>query len=412
MLATLAVGRSNVTGLLTGEDVMATAAAMRALGATVTVAPDGTATIDGAGLGALAEPSSVIDYGNAGTGVRLTLGIVAGHPIAATFTGDASLSRRPMGRVLDPLRQMGATVVAREGDRLPLSIRGPRTPAPIRYPLPVASAQVKSAILLAGLNAPGETTVVEKVPTRDHTERMLAAFGVELRREETADGTAITVPGRQRLSPSDVTVPADPSSAAFLIVAGLVVPGSELLVREVLLNPSRTGLLETLKEMGADIAVEGERDAGGERIGDIRVRASRLTGVTVPASRAPSMIDEYPILAVAAAFAEGRTHMPGIHELRVKESDRLAAVADGLAANGVACETGEDFMTVTGRTGRVGGGMVRTHLDHRIAMTFLVMGCAADDPVSVDDHTPIATSFPTFMAMMREAGADIVTEGA
>lgn len=412
MLATLAVGRSNVSGLLTGEDVMATAAAMRALGATITVNADGTATVDGAGLGALCEPDRVIDYGNAGTGVRLTLGIVAGHPIAATFTGDASLSRRPMGRVLDPLREMGVTVVAREGDRLPLSIRGPRTLAPIRYRLPVASAQVKSAILLAGLNAPGETTVVEKAATRDHTERMLAAFGVELRRDETAEGTAITIRGRQTLAPCDVTVPADPSSAAFLIVAGLVVPGSELLVRDVLLNPSRTGLIETLIEMGADLSIENRRDAGGETIGDIRVKASRLAGVTVPASRAPSMIDEYPILAVAAAFAEGKTHMPGVHELRVKESDRLAAVAEGLSANGVACETGEDWLTVTGRTGRVGGGVVRTHLDHRIAMTFLVMGCAADDPVTVDDVAPIATSFPTFLSIMRQAGATIEAEGA
>jgi 3-phosphoshikimate 1-carboxyvinyltransferase len=412
MLATLAVGRSHVTGLLTGQDVMATAWAMRALGAIVHLDEAGNAQVDGAGLGALAEPDHVIDYGNAGTGVRLTLGMVAGHPVAATFCGDASLSRRPMGRVLDPLRTMGATVVAREGDRLPLSIRGPRTLAPIVYRPPVASAQVKSAVLLAGLNAPGETTVVERVPTRDHTERMLAAFGAEVRREETDEGLAITVTGQPTLTPCDVTVPADPSSAAFPLVAGLIVPDSQVRVPDVLLNPARTGLLATLGEMGADIAVENERPAGGERIGDVRVRASRLKGVTVPAERAPAMIDEYPVLAVAAAFAEGPTHMPGIAELKVKESDRLAAVAEGLAANGVGVDVGEDWLTVRGRAARIGGGTVATHLDHRIAMSFLVLGLAADEPVRVDDHAVIATSFPGFVPLMTGAGATIVTEGA
>ncbi|RAI04367.1 3-phosphoshikimate 1-carboxyvinyltransferase [Acuticoccus sediminis] len=409
MMATLAVGRSRIDGLLTAEDVMATAAAMRAMGATI--AMDGEqVVVDGVGLGALAEPETVIDFGNAGTGTRLTMGIVAGHPIAATFVGDASLSRRPMGRVANPLREMGALVVARSGDRLPLSIRGPQTPAPIEYRLPVASAQVKSAILFAGLNAPGETTVIEPVPTRDHTERMLAAFGAKVTRTPSPDGLRITVTGRQPMTPCDVTVPADPSSAAFPIVAGLIVPGSELLVRDVMLNPSRTGLITTLIEMGGELTVENERDAGGETIADIRVVASRLKGVTVPADRAPSMIDEYPVLAVAAAFAEGTTRMEGLEELRVKESDRLAAVAAGLAANGVPHATGEDWLEVTGRAARIGGGTVVTHLDHRIAMSFLVMGLAADTPVTVDDASVMETSFPGFVELMRRIGGTIEVE--
>ncbi|MCF3931850.1 3-phosphoshikimate 1-carboxyvinyltransferase [Acuticoccus sp. M5D2P5] len=414
MLASLAVGRSRVSGLLTAEDVMATGAAMRQLGATITTGPEGDVVIDGVGLGALAEPEGVLDFGNAGTGSRLTMGIVGGHPIAATFVGDASLSRRPMGRVLDPLREMGVTVIAREGDRLPLSIKGPRTLAPIVYRLPVASAQVKSAILFAGLNAPGETTVIEPVATRDHTERMLTAFGAEIRREANADGEGmrITVAGRHPLRPCDVIVPADPSSAAFAIVAGLIVPGSELVVEDVMLNPSRTGLITTLQEMGADLTIENIRNAGGEEIGDIRVKESRLVGVTVPGSRAPSMIDEYPVLAVAAAFAEGATMMEGLDELRVKESDRLAAVAAGLEANGVVHEAGRDWLRVEGRTGSIGGGTVTTHLDHRIAMSFLVLGLAADRAVTVDDHKTIQTSFPNFMALMRDAGAEIALETA
>ncbi|MBJ3776044.1 3-phosphoshikimate 1-carboxyvinyltransferase [Acuticoccus mangrovi] len=411
MLGTLAVGRSTISGLLTAEDVMATAAAMRALGATIVTDSTGRLQIDGVGVGALAEPEAPLDFGNAGTGVRLTMGIVAGHPIAATFVGDASLSRRPMGRVLNPLRQMGIEVVAREGDRLPLSIRGPKTLAPIRYVLPVASAQVKSAVLLAGLGAAGETTVVEKVPTRDHTERMLTAFGATVHRTETDEGTAISIEGRQHLRACDVTVPADPSSAAFAIVAALIVPGSEVVVTDVLLNPARIGLLVTLREMGAELAVENERDTGGERIGDIRVVASRLRGVTVPAARAPAMIDEYPVLAVAAAFAEGPTTMEGIGELRVKESDRLAAVAAGLAANGVPHEAGTDWLRVDGRVGgAIGGGRVATHLDHRIAMSFLVLGLAADKPVTVEDPAVIQTSFPTFLPLMCDAGGSIILE--
>ncbi|WP_108658574.1 3-phosphoshikimate 1-carboxyvinyltransferase [Acuticoccus kandeliae] len=412
MLGALAVGRSRVTGLLTAEDVMATGAAMRALGATITTGPDGAVTVDGVGLGALAEPDHVLDFGNAGTGSRLTMGIVGGHPIAATFVGDASLSRRPMGRVLNPLREMGVAVIAREGDRLPLTIKGPKSLAPIVYRLPVASAQVKSAVLFAGLNAPGETSVIEPVPTRDHTERMLTAFGAKLRREAGPDGNIITVAGRNPLTACDVIVPADPSSAAFAIVAGLIVPGSELVVEDVMLNPSRTGLITTLQEMGADLAIENVRNAGGEEIGDIRVAASRLKGVTVPASRAPSMIDEYPVLSIAAAFADGATLMEGLDELRVKESDRLAAVAAGLAANGIVHETGPDWLRVEGRGGKVGGGTVLTHLDHRIAMSFLVLGLAADKAVTVDDHATIQTSFPSFMPLMRGLGAEIATEAA
>ena len=407
MMATLAVGRSNIEGLLTAEDVLATAAAMRAMGAGIAI--DGTrVTVDGVGLGALGEPDGVIDFGNAGTGTRLTMGIVAGHPIAATFVGDASLSRRPMGRVANPLREMGAEVVARSGDRLPLTIRGPQTLAPIEYRLPVASAQVKSAILFAGLNAPGETTVIEPVPTRDHTERMLAAFGATVRRTPSPEGLRITVTGREPLRPCDVTVPADPSSAAFPIVAGLIVPGSELVVRDVMLNPSRIGLITTLVEMGGALTMENERDAGGETIADIRVVASRLKGVTVPADRAPSMIDEYPVLAAAAAYAEGTTRMEGLEELRVKESDRLAAV--GLAANGVPHATGTDWLEVSGRAATIGGGMVTTHLDHRIAMSFLVLGLGADRAVTVDDASVMETSFPGFVDLMTRIGGTIEVE--
>jgi 3-phosphoshikimate 1-carboxyvinyltransferase len=406
MLGALAIGGTTIAGLLESADVMTTAAAMRAFGATVERGSDGLWRVQGLGAGGLLESEGAIDFANAGTGVRLAIGIAGAHPFATTFLGDASLSRRPMGRVLEPLREMGAEVIARSGDRLPLSIRGADPMAPITYRVPVPSAQVKSAVLLAGLNIEGITTVVEPVATRDHTERMLGAFGAEIGIEHETDGAAIIrLVGRPELKPQALTVPADPSSAAFLIVAGLIVEGSDLTVENVLLNPSRTGLIVTLKEMGADLVVANERVSGGETIGDLRVRASRLKGVTVPLERAPSMIDEYPVLAVAAAFAQGRTMMEGLSELRVKESDRLAAVARGLAANGVACREGEASLMVEG--GRVrGGGCVATHLDHRIAMSFLVMGLAAERPVTVDDAAMIATSFPGFVELLTGLGAN------
>ncbi len=335
------------------------------------------------------------------------MGLAAAHPFASTFIGDASLSGRPMGRVLEPLRQMGADVIARSGDRLPLSLRGADPMAPITYRVPVASAQVKSAILLAGLNIEGITTVIEPVATRDHTERMLAGFGADLQTETTSDGeTVIQLTGLPKLRPQTIVVPGDPSSAAFLIVAGLIVEGSDLTIENMLLNPTRTGLLSTLQEMGADLTIANERLSGGEAVGDIRVRHSALRAVAVPPERAPSMIDEYPVLAVAAAFAEGRTAMNGLAELRVKESDRLNAVARGLEANGVACEEGAEMLAVTG--GRVpGGGTVASCLDHRIAMSFLVMGLAAAKPVTVDDGQTIATSFPDFVDLMTGLGARI-----
>ncbi|MEZ5839710.1 MAG: 3-phosphoshikimate 1-carboxyvinyltransferase [Hyphomicrobiales bacterium] len=407
IFSTMAVGESRISGLLESEDVLNTAAAMRALGAVVERTGTGEWRVSGVGTGGLIEPESVLDFGNSGTGARLVMGLVGGHPIAATFVGDASLSRRPMGRVLDPLKDMGVEVISRSGGRLPLTLRGPDSAVPLTYRLPVASAQVKSAVLLAGLNAPGVTTVIEPVPTRDHTERMLIGYGAELSIETAGDGgRTIRLTGRPELKPQTLAVPADPSSAAFPIVAALIVPGSDVLVTGVMLNPTRTGLIDTLLEMGADITIENERLAGGERVGDLRVRHSSLKGVTVPAGRAPSMIDEYPVLAVAAAFATGETLMLGLDELRVKESDRLAAVAYGLAANGVVAREGEAELAVTGGAGKVaGGGLVPTHLDHRIAMSFLVMGLASEKPVSVDDTAMIATSFPDFAGLMTGLGA-------
>jgi 3-phosphoshikimate 1-carboxyvinyltransferase len=374
MLGALTIGETRISGLLQSADVMATAAAMRAFGAAVEQGRDGIWRVSGLGTGGLLEPEGAIDFGNAGTGVRLAMGLAGAHPFAATFVGDASLSRRPMGRVLEPLREMGAQALARSGDRLPVTIRGSDPMAPIAYRVPVPSAQVKSAVLLAGLNIEGVTIVAEPVATRDHTERMLKGFGADISVSRDGDGASlIRLVGRPELKPQEIVVPADPSSAAFLIVAGLIVPGSDLTVADVLLNPARSGLLTTLKEMDADISIENERTSGGESIGDIRVRWSRLKSVTVPAERAPSMIDEYPVLAVAASFAEGATAMQGLEELRVKESDRLAATARGLELNGVECCAGEASLEVTG--GRVkGGGHVATHLDHRIAMSFLVGG--------------------------------------
>ncbi|MBH0236204.1 3-phosphoshikimate 1-carboxyvinyltransferase [Methylobrevis albus] len=412
MLGALATGETVVTGLLEAGDVMNTAAAMRAFGAAVTRDGDGTWRVRGVGVGGLLEPTGVVDFGNAGTGVRLCMGLVAGQPISVTFTGDGSLVKRPMGRVLEPLRRMGVEVIARSGDRLPLTLRGAATPLPIEYRVPVPSAQVKSCVLLAGLGTPGVTTVIEPVFTRDHTERMLAGFGAAIEVETDADGVrTIRLEGRPELKAQHVTVPADPSSAAFPIVAALIVPGSDLTVEGVLMNPARIGLITTLIEMGADITLENERESGGEKIADVRARASALKGVTVPPERAPSMIDEYPVLAVAAAVAEGETMMLGIEEMRVKESDRVAAVAAGLAANGVSVREGPDWLAVTG--GRVrGGGHVVTHLDHRIAMSFLVLGFVADRPVTVDDGAVIATSFPDFEASMTAAGGGFTEEQA
>jgi 3-phosphoshikimate 1-carboxyvinyltransferase len=408
MFGALAVGRTTVQGLLESEDVLATADAMRAVGAKIEKQDDGSYTVDGIGLGSLLEPEGVIDFGNAGTGVRLTMGIFGSHNITATFVGDASLSKRPMGRVLDPLREMGTNVIARDGDRLPASIRGAEQALPITYRVPMPSAQVKSAVLLAGLNAPGVTTVIEPIATRDHTEKMLKGFGADISVSLNEAGErVIKLTGQPELKPQDIDVPADPSSAAFPIVAALIVPGSDVTIENVMLNEHRTGVITTLIEMGGDIELLNKRSAGGEEVADIRVKHSKLKGITVPAKRAPSMIDEYPVLAIAAAFAEGDTFMPGLEELRVKESDRLAAVARGLEANGIPCVETEDTLTVTGGAADIGGGTVVTHLDHRIAMSFLILGIAAHKPVTVDDGAVIATSFPTFTSLFEELGAKI-----
>ena len=407
MLGALAVGETAVEGLLEGDDILATAAAMRAFGATVTRTAPGAWRVAGLGVGGLLEPEQVIDYGNAGTGVRLALGIAGSHAFATTFTGDASLVRRPMGRVLEPLRRMGVQVLARSGDRLPATIKGPNALIPIEFRLPVASAQVKSAVLLAALNSPGITSVIEPTATRDHTERMLAAFGAHIEFETGEDGARIIrLEGGADLKPQVIVVPGDPSSAAFPIVAALIVEGSDVTVTNVLLNPTRTGLIETLLEMGGDISIANRRAVGGEEVGDVRVKATRLKGVTVPAARAPSMIDEYPVLAVAAAFAEGDTLMEGIGEMRVKESDRIAAVLAGLRANGIAAEDTPDSLLVHGAATVPGGGTVETRLDHRIAMGFLILGLATEKPVTIDDARPIATSFPEFRNLMAALGAN------
>ena len=403
----LASGRTRVTGLLEGEDVLATGRAMRQMGATIW--REGEAfVIDGVGNGCLLEPDGVLDFGNAGTGSRLTMGLAGTYDFTSTFIGDASLTGRPMGRVLDPLRQMGVQVLARSRDRLPLSLRGPRVAAPITYRVPMPSAQVKSAVLLAGLNAPGITSVIEPVMTRDHTEKMLAGFGAQIEVETDGEGVrTIRLKGQGDLKGvADFVVPGDPSSAAFLVVAALIVPGSDVTIENVLMNPTRTGLIETLLEMGGSIEILDRRLSGGEDVATLRVRHSELKGVSVPAARAPSMIDEYPVLSVAAAFAEGTTRMEGLDELRVKESDRLSAVAAGLAANGVEHREGEDWLTVTGRPDGegLGGGTVATHLDHRIAMSFLVLGLASEKPVTVDDAAMIATSFPEFTGLVAQLG--------
>jgi 3-phosphoshikimate 1-carboxyvinyltransferase len=410
ILGALAVGRTRIEGLLEGEDVLRTADAVRALGAGAERGVDGAWTVTGVGVGGFAEPDDVLDFGNSGTGARLMLGALASTPLTAVFTGDASLRRRPMGRVARPLERMGARVIAREGDRLPLTLVGAADPLPIAYTLPVPSAQVKSAVLLAGLNAPGETTVIEPLATRDHTERMLRHFGATVITSSTAGGgRQIRLRGEVELKGADLVVPGDPSSAAFPMVAALVLPGSEIEIAGVGMNELRTGLLTTLGEMGARIERANERIAGGEAVADLVVRASRLKGVEVPAERAPSMIDEYPVLAVAAAFAEGRTVMRGLGELRVKESDRLAAVAQGLAACGVNVEVDGDTLIVEGVGGRPrGNAAIAARLDHRIAMSFLVLGLAAERPVSIDDGETINTSFPGFVRLMNALGTTIV----
>lgn len=409
MFGALAVGESRVEGLLEGDDVLRTAAAMRALGAEVERLADGTWRLHGRGVGGLKEPEDVLDLGNSGTGARLMMGLVATHPFTTLFTGDASLRSRPMKRVSAPLSQMGARFFGRDGGRLPMAVVGTGNPLPIAYELPVASAQVKSAILLAGLNTPGRTTVIEREATRDHTELMLRNFGAQVEVEHGERGErVISVTGFPELVGRSVVVPADPSSAAFPAVAGLITPGSEIVLTGVGMNPLRTGLYQTLREMGADIAFENAREDGGEPVADLRVRASALKGVDVPAERAPSMIDEYPVLAVAAAFAQGTTRMFGLSELRVKESDRFAATLRGLAACGVSVEEDGDTMIVHG-TGKppVGGATIAVNLDHRIAMAFLVLGMAAVDAVAVDDSEAIDTSFPGFVTLMNALGARI-----
>lgn len=408
MLGALAVGRTEITGLLEGEDVLATARAVEAMGATVERVGEGSWHVHGLGVGGLSEPDSVLDLGNSGTGVRLLMGIAATLPFTTVFTGDASLRARPMGRIVEPLSDMGAQFNARGGGKLPLSVIGAVEPIPITYRQKLASAQVKTAILLAGLNVPGITTVIEPRPTRDHTETMLRHFGAEVSVEPDGDGgTAIHLTGHPELIGAPITVPGDPSSAAFPIVAALIAPGSDLTIENVCMNPLRIGLIDTLREMGGDIEAANARSEGGEPVADLRVRASKLKGVDVPAERAPSMIDEYPILAVAAAAADGVTRLEGLAELRVKESDRLAAVAAGLSACGVSVEEGEDSLTVQGMEPVPGGCTVATHMDHRIAMAFLVLGLVAEAPVAIDDDTMIATSFPGFAGLMASLGATV-----
>lgn len=406
----LAIGTTRISGLLESEDVINTAKALQALG--VDIERDGaTWVVKGCGIGGLQNPACPLDFGNSGTGVRLMMGVIGGNDVRADCIGDASLSRRPMGRVLDPLRQMGIATEPVDGKTLPLTVVGSRAVIPVEYKVPVPSAQVKSAVMLAGLHAIGETTVIETAPTRDHTERMLRFFGVDVRVEDAGDGVRrITVPGRPTFNGREVQVPADPSSAAFLAAAAAIVPGSDVTITGVLMNETRTGFYTTLQEMGADLTWQNQREGGGEPIGDIRLRGGALKGVHVPAERAPVMIDEYPVLACVAAFADGETVMDGLEELRVKESDRLAATAAGLTANGVAATVAGDTLTVQGMAAVPGGGVVETHLDHRLAMAFLVLGLGAQAPVTVDDGRVIATSFPQFVDLMRGIGAQIATE--
>ena len=408
ILGALTVGETRIEGLLEGEDVINTAQTLRALGADLQRTGERQWRVRGVGVGGFAEPRTTLDFGNSGTGCRLMLGAVAGCPVTATFDGDASLRTRPMRRILDPLERMGARTLASTNGRLPLTLAGARDPIPIEFKSSVPSAQLKSAALLAGLAAPGETVVIEAEATRDHTEKMLAHFGAQVRvKLEGPHGRRVTLTGQPELAPAPIVVPADPSSAAFPLIAALIVPGSDVLLDGVMMNPLRTGLITTLGEMGASIEQLDARKEGGEDVADLRVRAGALRAVEVPAERAPSMIDEYPVLAMAAAFAEGTTVMRGLKELRVKESDRLAATAALLRANGITVEIDGDDLIVHGKGRAAGGGTVVTHMDHRVAMAAMVLGLASDKPVQIDDGTFIATSFPGFVELMRTLKADL-----
>ncbi len=400
----LAIGTTHITGLLEADDVLATGNALQDLGVPIEKIKDQW-VVTGRGLGGFTTPKEPLNFGNAGTGTRLMMGVVGGNDITAHFVGDASLSKRPMGRVLRPLQEMGVGVVDSNDYKLPLTIEGSSNLVPIRYVLPVASAQVKSAILLAGLHGEGTTTVIEPKPTRDHTEKMVSFFGGKSHVEETDEGLAVSVEGGVIMQGRDIEVPSDPSSAAFLVAAAIICPDSDVLIKNVLINPLRIGFYTTLLEMGADIVFENKRNEGGELVADIRAKTSTLKGVTVPAKRAPSMIDEYPVLAVVAAYAQGDTIMEDLAELRVKESDRLAATSDGLTACGVPHKIEEDTLIVTGSDSVQGGAMIETHLDHRIAMAFLTLGLQSEKPVTIDDTAMIATSFPNYIELMKGLGA-------
>lgn len=409
----MALGKTEISGLLEGQDVLDTAKAMEAFGASVTNHGDGNWTVHGVGVGGFSEPDGVIDCGNSGTGVRLIMGAMATHDMTATFTGDASLNKRPMARVTDPIALFGAEAYGRKGGRLPMTIVGAKHPVPVRYTVPMPSAQVKSAVMLAGLNAPGETVIIEKEATRDHTERMLVGFGAEVDVEITAEGRVITLRGYPELKPQTISVPRDPSSAAFPVCAALITEGSDILVPNIGLNPTRAGLYTTLREMGADLVFENERIEGGEPVADLRAKFSpNMKGIEVPPERAASMIDEYPILSVVASFAEGETIMRGVKELRVKESDRIDAMAKGLRANGMDIDEGEDWWIIHGKgMGNVpGGGLAETFLDHRIAMSFLILGMGSEKPVHIDDGGPIVTSFPNFEPLMSALGAKLTRD--
>ena len=414
ILGALSVGETRIEGLLEGDDVLSTGKAMRAFGAEVVNNGGGAWSVYGVGVGGFAEPDCIIDCGNSGTSARLIMGAMATSPISATFVGDSSLNKRPMGRVTDPLALFGAQAHGRSGGRLPLTITGADEPVPVLYEVPMPSAQVKSAILFAGLNAPGQTVVIEKEATRDHTERMLTGFGAELSVEDTEKGRVITLMGQPELRPQHITIPRDPSSAAFPVCAALIVEGSDVLVPNIGLNPTRAGVFYTLQEMGADLTFENMREEGGEPVADLRAKYSpNMQGIEVPPERAASMIDEYPILSVVASFAHGVTRMHGVGELRVKESDRIEAMATGLREAGVTVEDGPDWWHVHGLEGAVpGGNTAATHLDHRIAMSFLILGLGAENGMSIDDGVPVATSFPIFETLMADLGASICRKEA